>query len=127
MGRGPFVVGGRRCASIYAHNVKHSSSAYAVCLLARRHAGLSQRALAAATGVSPSTIARIEKGRMEPTVALLNRLVEACGLELRMSLANPRFATRRPARFSVEDRLRENEGLTALFVVGEQYRDGDGP
>jgi transcriptional regulator with XRE-family HTH domain len=102
--------------------MKQGSSAYAICLLARRHARLSQRALAAATGVSPSTIARIEKGRMEPTVSLLTRLVEACGLELRMSVAEPRHAARDSSALSLEDRLRENDSLSALFVVGEQYR-----
>jgi transcriptional regulator with XRE-family HTH domain len=102
--------------------VHHGSSAYAICLLARRQAGLSQRALAAATGVSPSTIARIEKGRMEPTVALLTRLVEACGLELRMSVAEPRLATRDVSLLPVEDRLRENDSLSALFLLGEQFR-----
>ncbi len=102
--------------------MKHGSAAYAVCLLARRQAGLSQRALAAATKVSPSTIARIEKGRMEPTVALLTRIVEACGLELRMSVEMPRLATRARPPLSVEDRLRENDGLAALFLVGEQHR-----
>jgi transcriptional regulator with XRE-family HTH domain len=101
--------------------VATSSSAYAVCLLARRQAGLSQRALAAATGVSPSTIARIEKGRMEPTVALLTRIVEACGLELRMSVAEPRLPTREGA-LSVEDRLQENDRLAALYLLGEQHR-----
>jgi transcriptional regulator with XRE-family HTH domain len=100
----------------------HGSSAYAICLLARRDAGLSQRALAAATGVSPSTIARIEKGRMEPTVALLTRLVEACGLELRMSVAEPRLAARDVSLLHIEERLRENDGLSALFWLGEQYR-----
>ena len=98
------------------------SSAYAICLLARRQAGLSQRALAAATGVSPSTIARIEKGRMEPTVALLTRLVEACGLELRMSVAKPRLPARRGEPLSVEDRLRENDALAALYLLGEKNR-----
>lgn len=93
-------------ASIHAYSVNHGSSSYAVCLLARRQAGLSQRALAAATGVSPSTIARIEKGRMEPTVALLTRLVEACGMELRMSVAKPRLATHAFSPLSIEDRLR---------------------
>jgi len=90
--------------------------------LARREAGLSQRALAATTGVSPSTIARIEKGRMEPTVALLTRIVEACGLELRMSVAKPRLPTRGASPLPVEDRLRENDGLVALFLLGEQHR-----
>jgi transcriptional regulator with XRE-family HTH domain len=102
--------------------VNQGSSAYAVCLLARHQAGLSQRALAATTGVSPSTIARIERGRMEPTLALLTRLVEACGLELRLSIAAPRLAARDPSRLSREDRLRENDGLAALFLLGEQHR-----
>jgi transcriptional regulator with XRE-family HTH domain len=96
------------------------SAAYAICLLARRHAGLSQRALAEATGVSPSTIARIEKGRMEPTVALITRLVEACGLDLRMSLVEPGRLRRPPARMTVEDRLRENSRLAALAETGRR-------
>jgi transcriptional regulator with XRE-family HTH domain len=99
-----------------------ASSAYAICLLARRRAGLSQRALAAATGVSPSTIARIEKGRVEPTLALLTSLVEACGLELRTSLVTPRLPVRQRPPLSVEDRLRENDGLAALFLLGQQHR-----
>jgi transcriptional regulator with XRE-family HTH domain len=103
-------------------NVEHRSSAYAICLLARRHSGMSQRALAAAAGVSPSTIARIEKGRMEPTLALLNRLVEACGLELRTSVVEPRLPARAGAPLSVEDRLRENDRLAALYLIGEGHR-----
>lgn len=98
-----------------------ASAAYAICLLARRRAGLTQRALAAATGVSPSTIARIERGRMEPTLALLTRLVDGCGLELRLSLA-PAPATRSTDALSVEDRLRENDRLAALHRFGEAHR-----
>lgn len=99
------------------------SAAYAICLSARRRAGLSQRALAAATGVSPSTIARIEKGRMEPTLALLTRLVDACGLELRLSLAAGRSDDRpRGGSLSVEDRLRENDRLAALHLIGQRHR-----
>lgn len=100
-----------------------ASAAYAICLLARRRSGLSQRALAAATGVSPSTIARIEKGRMEPTLALLTRLVDACGLELRLALA-PVTPVGTPDRrpLGVENRLRENDRLAALHLIGEQHR-----
>lgn len=99
------------------------SSAYAICLLARRRAGLSQRALAAATGVSPSTVARIEKGRMEPTLAVLTRLVEACGLELRLSLG-PATGQSGRARgtLSVEERLAENDRLAALYRAGQRHR-----
>ena len=49
---------------------------------ARRHAGLSQRALAAAAGVGASTLAAVEAGRRVPSGAVLAALVEAAGLEL---------------------------------------------
>lgn len=98
------------------------SAAYAICLLARREAGLSQRALAAVTGVSPSTIARIERGRMEPTVALLTRLVEACGLELRLSLAPAASGAPPTKLLGAEERLRENDRLAALHLIGRRHR-----
>ncbi len=46
---------------------------------ARRRAGLSQRRLAAATGVAQPTIARIERGHEVPRVDTLDRLLRACG------------------------------------------------
>ena len=58
------------------------STAYTICREARRTAGLTQRQLAERTGISPSSIARIERGRMEPTFDLLQRLVEGCDQEL---------------------------------------------
>lgn len=50
---------------------------------ARRRAGLTQRRLAAKSGIPQETIARIEKGRVDPRVGTLDRLLEACeyGLE----------------------------------------------
>ncbi len=50
--------------------------------LARRGAGLSQRALAERAGVPQSTVARIERGRIDPRASTLNALLRACGLEL---------------------------------------------
>ncbi|MEO6468654.1 MAG: helix-turn-helix transcriptional regulator [Acidimicrobiia bacterium] len=58
------------------------SAAYTICREARRTANLTQRELAERTGVSPSSIARIERGRMEPTFEMLQRLVEGCDQEL---------------------------------------------
>ena len=55
----------------------------------RRRAGISQRT-GLADRVSPSTVARIERDRMEPTFDMLNRLVEACGCELRIRIAEAR-------------------------------------
>lgn len=50
---------------------------------ARRRAGLTQRALAARAGIPQETIARIERGRVDPRVGTLDRLLGACeyGLE----------------------------------------------
>lgn len=49
---------------------------------ARRRAGLTQRDLAAITGVPQSTIGRIESGRSDPRVSTLDTLLRACGDEL---------------------------------------------
>lgn len=49
---------------------------------ARARAGLTQRALAMAAGTSQSAVAAIEAGRKQPTVATLERLLQAAGTEL---------------------------------------------
>ena len=49
---------------------------------ARRRAGLTQRQLAAETGIPQETIARIEAGRVDPRVGTLDRLLEGCGFGL---------------------------------------------
>jgi transcriptional regulator with XRE-family HTH domain len=53
---------------------------------ARRRAGLTQRRLAALAGVSQPTIARIESGVTTPSLDEVGRLVELCGLDLRVSI-----------------------------------------
>src|SRR5947208_15578998 len=49
---------------------------------ARRRAGLSQRELAARSGVPQSTVGRIEAGLVDPRVRTLSRLLRACGFDL---------------------------------------------
>lgn len=49
---------------------------------ARERARMSARDLATATGVSPSTVTRIERGQINPTVAMLERLLLASGNQL---------------------------------------------
>ena len=51
---------------------------------ARRSAGLSQRQLAERSGLPQPTIARIERGHQVPRADTLQRLLAACGWELRM-------------------------------------------
>ena len=52
---------------------------------ARRAAGLSQRELSRRTGVPQSAIARIEGGRQVPRADTLEKLLRACGFELRLA------------------------------------------
>jgi transcriptional regulator with XRE-family HTH domain len=51
---------------------------------ARDRAGLTQRELARRAGTSQAMVARIERGQQSPSVATLERLIRACGLELRV-------------------------------------------
>ena len=57
-------------------------SAASILRYARLRAGLSQAALAAATGTSQATISAYENGTKEPAVATLSRLLAATGMRL---------------------------------------------
>ncbi len=50
----------------------------------RTDAGLSLRALAGAAGVATSTIHRIERGEIHPTIDILERITQAAGARLRV-------------------------------------------
>ncbi len=76
---------------------------------ARRSAGLTQRGLAARTGVPQETIARIEASRADPRVATLDRLLEGCGYGLehlpRLGIGIDRFQIRERRGLAPDDRL----------------------
>jgi uncharacterized protein len=55
---------------------------------ARVRAGLSQTQLARRAGVPVSTVGRIERGEMSPTVQMLNRLAAAMGLRSSVSFSD---------------------------------------
>ena len=61
--------------------------AWALLQEARRQSGLTQAELARRAGVPQSTVAKIERGRRDPSLSTLERLVRAAGLELRVQLA----------------------------------------
>lgn len=91
-----------------------SSPAYAICAEARARAALTQRELASRAGVSPSTVARIERGRMEPTLDLLLRLVRACNLDLRATLdraPSDAIDAAAAASLTVDERIRQLRNL----------------
>jgi predicted transcriptional regulator len=52
---------------------------------ARRRARVSQNELATRAGTSQASISDIERGRRQPTVELLNRLLWSCGHVLRVA------------------------------------------
>jgi transcriptional regulator with XRE-family HTH domain len=68
----------------YAYTLTAMPAAEAV-RSARESAGLSVRGLAEVAGVSPSTIHRIERGHLAPTVDMLERILAATGLRLELA------------------------------------------
>lgn len=56
-------------------------------LSARAKAGISQKELAAATGIDQSDISKIERGAANPSIATLNRIANALGAKLSVSIA----------------------------------------
>jgi transcriptional regulator with XRE-family HTH domain len=65
------------------------STAADIIKSARLHAGLSLRELARRARTSHATLSRYEDGSIEPSFAVVERIVQACGLELRIQLAPP--------------------------------------
>ncbi len=76
---------------------------------ARRRAKLTQRQLAAKSGIPQETIARIERGRADPRVNTLDRLLEACDLGLdvmpRLGIGIDRTQIQALLRLSPSERL----------------------
>ncbi len=80
---------------------------------ARRRAGLSQEQLARRAGVTRPLISQYENGRKDPSLTTLARLIEACGLELRVSAeplsAADRVQYLRDAQMGAEEARRNAE------------------
>jgi transcriptional regulator with XRE-family HTH domain len=76
---------------------------------ARRRARLTQRELAAKSGIPQETIARIERGRADPRVNTLDRLLAACefGLEVmpRLGIGIDRTQIQALLRLTPSERL----------------------
>jgi hypothetical protein len=90
---------------------------------ARRRAGITQAELARRAGLQQPAIARWENGRAEPSLSTLERLVGACGLELRLALgpAEPEAATAmRNLALSPEERLDQLVRAVRFIEEGRQ-------
>ncbi|MGH8827749.1 MAG: nucleotidyltransferase domain-containing protein [Jiangellaceae bacterium] len=67
---------------------RSSTTAAELVHSARTRRGLSQRELAQLAGVPQSTVSTIESGRRQPSVLMLERLLDAAGFSLEARLAN---------------------------------------
>lgn len=95
---------------------------------ARRKRGLSQRALAAASGVSPTVVARIEAGKTQPTLTTLGKLLAGAGFAPNVELVS----TARPSTLvsAHKEELRELAGrhrVRSIRVFGSVALGTDGP
>jgi transcriptional regulator with XRE-family HTH domain len=75
----------------------------ALLLDARRRCGLTQAELAERAGVVRPLISQYETGKKDPSVSMLARLLDGCGMELRMQAADLSDADR--------DQYRRDEGV----------------
>ncbi len=102
-------------------------TAWAIIREARHRAGLSQRALARRAQTAQSEIARLERGRQEPTFRTLERLVRASGFDLRIQLVPHDDHDERliEAMLSVpvEERLESLEEQSEFFASAKEPGD----
>jgi transcriptional regulator with XRE-family HTH domain len=89
---------------------------------ARLRGRLTQRELAGATGLSQPTIARIESGVSEPTFDQVGRLVDACGLRLRVGLVpaddSDWSVARANLRLAPDARVRQHQAAVRFVQAG---------
>ena len=95
---------------------------------ARQIRGMSQRALAAAAGVSPTVVARIEAGKTQPTLTTLGRLLAGADFAPAVDLVS----TARPSALVAahKDQLRElaeRYRVRAIQVFGSAATGEDRP
>ena len=97
---------------------------------ARKRAGLTQVALSKRAHVPQSTIARIESGARIPSTDMVERLVRAAGLEIRVGLEEPDRETgslfERTLRRTPEQRLGDATRAARFVLRGRESMDRAG-
>jgi transcriptional regulator with XRE-family HTH domain len=84
---------------------------------ARRQAGISQRKLAAQAGVPQSSVARIEREVVSPSVDTLDRLLKECGFEVEVA----RWDTEGVDRTLIAERLKLSP-LDRILAAENEWR-----
>jgi transcriptional regulator with XRE-family HTH domain len=98
----------------------HRTIASVLLADARHRAGLTQEQVAGRAGVARPSISQYENGRKDPSVTTLNRLIEACGMELHLR-ADPlgeadRAQASRDAEVGTVDARRNSQRARAGLV-----------
>jgi hypothetical protein len=86
---------------------------------ARQRAGLTQQAVAARAGVPQSVVSAYERGRREPSVSMLRKLVAATGFRLRLDVRPTEDASpspHLPLGGPLGRRLQERAGAVATLL-----------
>ena len=108
------------------------STASRILRYARRHAGMTQRELAVASGAPQPAIARIERGGVSPRLDTLERLLAAAGTTLepmtQLGVGVDRSLIRAQLAQSPEDRVRSagaaGRNLAALMAAVDRGSRG---
>lgn len=99
-------------------------AAWAIVREARARAKLSQRVLAQRARTAQSEIARIERGRQDPTFRTLERLVRAAGFDLKIQLVphddHDERLIEAMLALTPEERLETLEEQSSLFASASE-------
>jgi transcriptional regulator with XRE-family HTH domain len=97
---------------------------------ARRRSGLTQEELGRRVGTTQSAIARIERGRTEPTLHRVGELVRACGLELGTTITRADDSDWGVALsnlgLSVDERVRQHRAALRFARAGRAAMEQEG-
>ncbi len=87
----------------------------------RLKAGLTQRALARQAGIAQSEIARIEGGKIQPSLPVLGRLLDSIGLQLQISttLLDNRFTAAKIAASVAAELPDEDRAFRSALVLSD--------
>jgi len=84
----------------------------------RLRSGMSMRALAAQTGLSPSLISQVEKGHVTPSIGSLERIAMALGVSLGQFFAEPTPSTVVRVRASARPQLISTWSPVSIEALG---------
>jgi transcriptional regulator with XRE-family HTH domain len=86
----------------------------------RKQEGLSQRALAKRSGISNATISLIESRKLNPSVAVLKRILDGIPMNLSAFFA-PEASEPEPVVYRAEDLVEIGRGKISYRQVGRQH------